>query len=63
MKKKQKHLVNFLIKYSNNWNSYSQDHETVSLVCACYNLGILKLNEFGQMKLKSIDRANQFLNQ
>jgi len=62
MKTKQTKLIKFLVKYPNEWHTYAKDKETVGVICACYNLGVLKLNQYGQMRLKSLIRARQFLN-
>ena len=59
--KTQQALIRFLMKYPDTWHSYADDRETVNLVCATSNLGILKVNDYGQMKLKSRDKAHQFL--
>ena len=59
--KTQQALVRFLMKYPDTWHSYANDKKTVSLVCATSNLGILKVNNNYQMKLKSRDAAHQFL--
>jgi hypothetical protein len=61
MAKAQIKLVKFLVKYSNKWHSFASDYNTVSLVCACSNLGILKTNNFGQMKLVSLEKADRWL--
>ena len=58
---KQRKLIHFLLKYPNEWHSYSTDKETVNLVCATSNLGILEVNEFHQMKLKSEEKALRFI--
>ena len=59
--KKQIILIKFLKKYPNKWHSYATDRDTIECICATANIGILKLNEHGQMRLKSIVKANDFL--
>jgi len=44
------------------WHSFADDRETVAVVCATHNLGIIKVNEHSQFRLKSEFWANQFLN-
>ena len=58
---KQFKLIKFLLQYPNEWHGYAADKETVSLVCATKNLGILEINEFNQMKLKSEEKALRFI--
>jgi hypothetical protein len=60
--KKQISLVLFLLNYDNKWHSFENHHETIGFVCATANLGILKVNEYNQMKLKSKPHALQYLN-
>jgi len=54
-------LIKFLVKHPNDWHSFHDNKETVALVCATANLGILETNEHGQMHLLSVNRAKQFL--
>lgn len=58
--KHQKKMINFVLNYD-GWQTYSTDKLTVEIVCSLVNLGILKLNNFGQMKLKSREHANRFM--
>ncbi len=58
---RQKHLIRFALRHP-AWNSFADDWETVSLVCATHNLGIIETNEYSQFRLKSEFWANQFLN-
>ena len=62
MKRKQRDLIEFALRYECNWNGFATDRETVELVSATANLGIIKVNEFGQFKLKSREAAERFLN-
>ena len=59
--KTQQALIRFLMKHPDTWHTYADDYKTVSIVCATSNLGILKVNDTGQMKLKSREAAHQFL--
>ena len=59
--KAQKRLIMFAVKYPDTWQSYATDKQTVSVVCATANLGIIRLNEFGQFMLKSRSHAAQWL--
>ena len=61
-KKKMIHAIEFLIRYPSKWHSYNPNYETTSTVCCLVNLGIAKVNQFDQFKLKSISHANQYLN-
>jgi hypothetical protein len=53
-------MINFVLNYD-GWQTYATDKLTVEIVCSLVNLGILKLNNFGQMKLKSREHANRFM--
>ena len=56
-------LIRFALKYAGNWNSFAPDRYTVGAVCATVNLGIIKVNEFGQFKLYGSGvAARQWLN-
>ena len=57
----QKQAIKFFLKYADKWHSYSNDYETVSIICSLVNLGILNLNEHKQVKVKPFN-ANLFLN-
>ena len=57
----QSKLIRFLLRYPNEWHSYNTDKQTVGVVCATSNLGILEVNEFDQMKLKSEEKALIFI--
>lgn len=57
----QKRLIQFALRYCNEWNSYAPNKPTVELICATVNLGIIKVNKFKQFKLKSQEKARQFL--
>jgi len=59
--KAQYKLVRFLLKYPDEWHSFASDKETAGIVCATSNLGILEVNEFNQMKLKSEEKALTFI--
>ena len=59
---KVKHASQFLMKYPDKWHSYNPNFKTVSIVCALVNLGIAKVNEFNQFKLKSKSHASQYIN-
>ena len=61
MSKGQRKLIEFALKYSDKWHSYSPDYHTVGLICATSNLGIIKLNEHGQFALKCKEKALRFL--
>ncbi len=61
MTKSQRKLVEFAIKHPGKWHSYYDNRETVEIVCATHNLGIIKVNEFGQFRLKSEEAARRFL--
>jgi len=61
MNKKLLNLVKFAVKYT-GWQSYAKDSETVQLVCAAANLGILELSDISrQFRLKSPTKANDFI--
>lgn len=60
--KAQIKLIKFALKYAGKWHSYATDRETVGVICATVNLGIIKLNQFEQFTLKSEFHATQFLN-
>lgn len=59
--KKQIDMVKFLLKYSGKWHIFAKDRETIETICACHNLGILKIKG-DMMILKSKMAALQFLN-
>jgi len=60
---KQAKLIKFLLNCPvNTWHTFAKDYQTVSLVCATSNLGILKVNQHGQMAVKCKTAANRFLN-
>ena len=61
MIKRQKTLVKFLRQYPGKWHSFSGDRQTVEIVCATANLGILEVKG-DQMILKSAEKADMFLN-
>ena len=55
-------LVKFLVTFPKEWHSFAQDKETVGVVCACHNLGILEIShKTNQMRLKSEEKALKFL--
>ena len=58
---RQVRLIKFALEHSGSWHTYSTDYNTVEQVCAAVNLGIIKLNQCGQFKLKSHSHACQFL--
>ena len=62
MTKSQQKLIKFALKYADKWHTFADDRETVGIVCSTANLGIIKINDYGQFKLKSEAAANQFLN-
>lgn len=53
--------INFLLRYPNKWSSYNDDVVTSEVVCSLVNLGIAKINECRQFKLKSATKANDFI--
>ncbi len=59
--RKQVELARFLVKYPDKWHTFHADRETVELVCAAVNLGIARINDFGQMQLKSAEHATRFI--
>lgn len=59
--KSQIKLVKFLLKYPSKWPSFANNYQTVSIVCATSNLKILQVNDYGQMRLCSVENANMFL--
>ena len=52
----------FLRKHPGKWHSFATDRVTVESVCGLHNLGIAKVNDFGQMRLRSADKADRFVN-
>lgn len=56
----QKDMIQFASKYP-GWHSFAKDKRTVEHLCANVNLGILKINQFDQFRLKSIRKAQAFL--
>ena len=60
--KRQLHLISFALKHKGEWHTFSDDKQTVELICATHNLGIIKVNEFQQFTLKSEFNANLFIN-
>lgn len=54
--------VEFLLKYPDKWHSYSNDMSTTAVICSLVNLGIAKTNKYRQFKLKSVTKANDFIN-
>ena len=54
-------LIEFALNYNNGWHSYAENKPTVDLICAGVNLGIIKVNECTQFKLKSETKARMFL--
>ena len=59
---KQVKLIKFLVRYPDKWHTFASDKQTVSIVCASVNLGIVEINEYRQMRLKSKIKAGDFLN-
>ena len=57
----QRKLIHFLLNYPGEWHSFASDKHTVEIICATSNLGILEVNEFHQMKLKSESKALTFI--
>ena len=58
---KQQKLVKFALKYADKWHHFAKDYETVSLICATSNLGIIKVDD-DMFVLKSANAARMFLN-
>lgn len=58
----QKRLINLVLKNPDQWISYATDKKTVEIVSATYNLGIIMLNSNDQLRLKSKEKAERFLN-
>lgn len=56
----QADLIQFATDYP-GWHSFAQDRLTVEHVCASHNLGIIEVNEHSQFRLKSPEKARQFL--
>ncbi len=59
--KNQKHMIDLLLAHPEDWLTFSFDLQTTSIVCALSNLGILTVNDFNQVKLKSRENALAFL--
>jgi hypothetical protein len=59
--KRQRFLIKFALKYPDTWFNHAHDYESVSLMCATANLGIIELKG-GMWILKSRDKANQWIN-
>ncbi len=57
----EKQALTFFVKYAGKWHTYAKDRETTDIVYKFAKLGILEINDFNQAKLKSPDRADQFL--
>jgi hypothetical protein len=60
MKTQLKTLVRFVWK-NQGWHHYATDRDTVELICAAANLGIIEIKG-GQYALKSVEHARQYLN-
>ena len=58
--KRQIFLVKFAWKYDGQWFNYPTDLDSVELMCATSNLGIIELKG-GMFTLKSREKARQFL--
>jgi len=62
MTRTQKKMAKFMLTYGDKgWQSFADDRETVECVCALHNLGIVRVNEFQQMRLISREKACRFL--
>ncbi len=58
----EKKMAKFMLTYGDKgWQSFASDSLTVECVCALHNLGIVRVNEFGQMRLISREKACRFL--
>jgi hypothetical protein len=55
----QRKLIHFAAKYPDKWHAFAQDYQTVDIVCACANCGLIVLNDFNQFKITQfgIERA------
>lgn len=62
MRKNQTDLVAFALRYPDKWHSFADNLRTTSIVCATQNIGIIRVNEFGQFRLACADKAQRFLN-
>ena len=60
MCKRQRFLVEFSLKYPAQWFNFATDRESVELMCATANLGIIELRG-GMFALKSAGKARRFL--
>ena len=58
--KRQIDIVKFLRRYPDTYFPYSNNRETVEILCATHNLGILTLAG-DQMILRSIEKADRFI--
>lgn len=56
-----KKATKFLLRHPDKWHSFARDYDTVDVICACVNLGIAKLNDCGQFKLKSKEAAERYV--
>ncbi len=53
-------LIKFAVKYP-GWHTLATDSDTVEVVCATQNLGIISVNDYCQFSLRSPEKARQFL--
>ena len=58
--KRQLFLVKFARKYPDQWFNHASDYDSVSIMCATANLGIITLKG-GQFCLQSKEKADQFI--
>lgn len=53
-------LIKFAVKYP-GWHTFATDSDTVGVVCATQNLGIISVNDYCQFSLRSYEKAKNFL--
>jgi hypothetical protein len=51
MTRGQRKLIHFAVKYPDKWHAFAHDYQTVGIVCACVNCGLIVLNDFNQFKI------------
>ena len=51
MTRGQRKLIHFAVKYPDKWHAFAHDYQTVGIVCACVNCGLIVLYDFNQFKI------------
>lgn len=58
-----KGLISFALRNKSKWHKFNNDRETVSLICAGHNLGIIQITKNNSFKLANEEKAKRYLNQ